>query len=153
MIANCHPDKKHKARGLCYACYRKWHQVEYREYYRQKSAESRLTEYRKTYHREYRQKNRRHLALTLRKWRLENPGKNKYYVNKRRAMQVNATPKWADTPAMQLFYENCPGGYHVDHIYPLNSDWVCGLHTLENLQYLPASENAAKGNRRHITQV
>ena len=50
--------------------------------------------------------------------------------------------------AIKQFYEGCPQGMNVDHIYPLKSDWVCGLHTLENLQYLTALENSAKGNRR-----
>ena len=38
----------------------------------------------------------------------------------------------------------------VDHIYPIVSDEVCGLHTLENLQYLTKYDNASKGNRMPI---
>lgn len=60
---------------------------------------------------------------------------------------MQAIPKWADMLAIKKFYDNCPDGYHVDHIIPLAGKDVCGLHTLNNLQYLPAKENLKKGNR------
>lgn len=37
--------------------------------------------------------------------------------------------------------------WHVDHIVPLQSELVQGLHCGYNLQLLPASHNIAKGNR------
>lgn len=55
-------------------------------------------------------------------------------------------PSWADTQAITDFYKNCPEGYHVDHIIPLKGKYVCGLHVLYNLQYLPAAENLTKSN-------
>lgn len=58
-----------------------------------------------------------------------------------------ATPPWADLAAIKEFYKNCPEGYQVDHIIPLCGKDVCGLHVLENLQYLTARENMAKGNK------
>lgn len=66
---------------------------------------------------------------------------------KRRAAKRQATPAWACQDAIKALYEQCPIGYHVDHIYPLTSDWVCGLHVLENLQVIPEQENLSKGNR------
>jgi hypothetical protein len=57
------------------------------------------------------------------------------------------TPSWADLVAIRAFYEACPPGHEVDHIYPLNGKLVSGLHVLENLQYLPWRENRSKGNR------
>ena len=60
---------------------------------------------------------------------------------------MDATPEWADLKKIKEIYFNRPDGYHVDHIIPLQSEIVCGLHVPENLQYLPAYTNRAKGNK------
>ena len=66
---------------------------------------------------------------------------------KRRAATLQRTPAWADLKAIKQFYLNCPKGYHVDHIVPLQGVNISGLHVLNNLQYLTKSENSSKGNR------
>lgn len=48
---------------------------------------------------------------------------------------------------VQNFYLNCPEGYEVDHIIPINHKNVSGLNVLANLQYLPKSENSSKKNK------
>jgi hypothetical protein len=67
--------------------------------------------------------------------------------SKRRAAKLNACPKWADTTKLNRVYTECPKGYTVDHIVPLQSKIVCGLHVHWNLQYLLPSDNFRKGNR------
>lgn len=64
----------------------------------------------------------------------------KFYVAER-------TPEWSDLDAIAIIYNNCPKGFHVDHILPLRGKLVSGLHVPENLQYLSASCNLQKGNR------
>ena len=68
-------------------------------------------------------------------------------TNKRRASRLQRTPAWADLEAIKQFYLNCPEGYHVDHDVPLQGVNVSGLHVLNNLVYLTASDNVKKGNK------
>lgn len=93
-----------------------------------------------------------------RKWRQANPDAVRFHANKRRTRKINATPGWSDTEWEQFFIkeiyhlakirEEVTGHlYHVDHIVPLKSDLVCGLHCSSNLQLLPAAENISKSNR------
>lgn len=57
------------------------------------------------------------------------------------------TPAWSEKYSIQEFYNNCPEGYHVDHIIPLRGKLVSGLHVMSNLQYLSSEENLRKGNK------
>jgi len=66
--------------------------------------------------------------------------------NIRRVQKVSATVAWANLNTIKDFYNNCPEGYVVDHIIPLQGKYVCGLHVLNNLQYLLAAENNIKSN-------
>lgn len=64
-----------------------------------------------------------------------------------RASKLDRTPIWADLEKIKTIYKNCPKGYHVDHIIPLQGDIVSGLHVESNLQYLLAKDNLEKSNK------
>ncbi|MBA4707528.1 hypothetical protein [Aquitalea aquatica] len=68
------------------------------------------------------------------------------YSEKRRKATIIATPAWANIESIKQIYQNCPSGFHVDHIIPLLGKTVCGLHVESNLQYLPAKENLIKAS-------
>lgn len=100
----------------------------------------------------YKNKNRYQLDLdNNRKIRREHYYNNKdMYVAasaKRRAALINAIPPWADLEKIKEIYKNCPEGYQVDHIYPLQNPTICGLHVENNLQYLTEAENKSKSNK------
>jgi hypothetical protein len=95
-------------------------------------------------------KNKDKIKIKNRKHRLANLQKYAAKEAKRRACKLQQTPKWADIKAIEQFYLNCPKGYHVDHIIPLQGKNVRGLHVLENLQYLPAKENISKKNKFEV---
>lgn len=80
-------------------------------------------------------------------WQKRYPGKINAKNTKRRLSKIQRVPKWADLKAIKQFYNNCPNGYEVDHIYPLQGKTVSGLHVIQNLQYLPIKSNRSKGNK------
>jgi hypothetical protein len=86
----------------------------------------------KDYHREY-------LAINRESFNFNNA--------KRRAAKIKAIPSWASLEEIAKLYSQRKVDEHVDHIYPLQSSWVCGLHVKENLQILSADENLSKSNK------
>jgi hypothetical protein len=66
---------------------------------------------------------------------------------------VLATPEWRDRQAIANFYVEAArltavtGVLHeVDHIYPIQSEFGCGLHVHQNLQILDKHTNRSKKN-------
>jgi len=77
-----------------------------------------------------------------------NQGKNASYAAKHRAKQLKALPLWSDLASIEKLYADAAmSGQHVDHIYPLQGDTVCGLHVYGNLTLLSPLDNQKKGNR------
>lgn len=95
-----------------------------------------------------------------RNWKKRHPEKvTKDYVARKTGKQ-QATPQWNDNFKIRVTYRTaavltklmkCP--FHVDHIYPLRSKYMCGLHVHDNLQILPAAQNMSKSNRRWPGQL
>lgn len=86
-----------------------------------------------------------------RQQRLMYPWKHQMKKARRRAAKYNATPWWLtaeDLHSIELWYRLAVSlGEQVDHIVPLKSPIVCGLHVPWNLRVIPAGENLSKGNR------
>lgn len=89
-------------------------------------------------------------SIKSKKYRETHPEVFRFHTAKRRANLLQATPYWSNLTSIYAFYKACPAGYEVDHIVPLNSKIVCGLHVESNLQYLPIQENRSKSNRHII---
>lgn len=91
------------------------------------------------------------------KYKEANPDLYKALTSVRKRRHRNATPKWISTSqklAMRQLYlqamelTNLTGErYVVDHIIPLISDEVCGLHVPWNLRVITQEENLRKSNK------
>jgi hypothetical protein len=87
-------------------------------------------------------------------WAKRNPEKASLRAAQYRAKKIAAMPKWASQVEILKFYEkaksesiNTGVRHSVDHIVPLNSKIVCGLHCEFNLRVITFSENSSKQNR------
>ena len=95
----------------------------------------------------WRDKNREHLTAYHRTWRSQKAahrcGHWRYIL-----------PKWANEEKIAEIYKTArkmteqeKTKYEVDHIVPLISDYVCGLHVETNLEIITMTKNRSKGNR------
>lgn len=122
--------------------------------------------------REHYEKNKERLLAERRAWRIANPDKCKklkddwieknkdYYLARSANYQSirnracsKATPEWANKFFIKEIYHLARlrtkllgVEHHVDHIVPLQSPFVCGLHCEANLRVIPASVNRRKKN-------
>lgn len=106
------------------------------------------------WHAEYREKNREQLRITKAEWMRAHRDCSRACFAKWFATKLRACPAWVDAEAIKRIYREAhrltraTGVKHdVDHIVPLQSNIVCGLHVPWNLQILTRSENARKSNR------
>lgn len=126
--------ERHRQKGL-----------EWREKNRQKVAE---------YSKAYAAQNREIVKKAQARYRHAN--RDYYYAKtmERIARKKMAAPKWANEFFIEEAYRLAAlrtklTGYpwHVDHIVPLQSPIVCGLHVEHNLQVIPGKVNQSKSNR------
>ena len=110
-------------------------------------------EHYKAYRKQWAKENSKALVAKHLARKKANPAKNAaerrtYVATKKRAM-----PAWADKAHIQTIYEMARElslhlgiEFHVDHVIPLTSKVVCGLHVEHNLKIIPAEENQRKSN-------
>jgi len=115
-------------------------------------------------------KNREREISGMRAWKRENADKIREYMleywktdsfkarNRANATFRNkirkiATPSWADLKAIRAIYLECARisretgiPHEVDHIVPITSPYVCGLHCEANLRIITKEENRKKKN-------
>jgi hypothetical protein len=128
---------------------------------------SRIQAYRKAYAETNRERLRVKNALNKdrkREWQRQylkaNPGHSAAYVAKRHAAKLKRTPAWLtefDLLKIKCMYQlaamrNRESGYdwHVDHIIPLQGEFVSGLHVPNNLRVIPAVDNRRKSNLHEV---
>lgn len=98
--------------------------------------------------RKWRELNKDKMRRLIAAWGKRNPDKLRAKTRLRQAARIQAVPAWADIKVIAEIYKRAVQmRMHVDHIVPLRSKIVCGLHVANNLQLLTASENSVKGNR------
>mgnify|MGYP001617069862 FL=1 len=104
--------------------------------------------------RSYRIANLEKMRVLGREWHAQNTERDLAANARRRAAHAKATPMWANRFFIEEAYRLAELrtrvlGYpwHVDHIVPLRSPLVCGLHVENNLRVIPGIENSRKGNR------
>lgn len=125
----------------------------------QKSKEWKLANKAKTfeYDKQWQQQNKDKKSKNYKNWQVNNRAKVNSYNSYRRSLELQATPKWL-TASHKLHIEckyslaamlskNTDTQYHVDHVVPLKSKVVCGLHVPWNLAVISATENLRKSNK------
>lgn len=146
-------DTSHGFRRECNACLEAYRKIRLSEPTKREKERQRLREMRANQTPEQRRTyNDKCLAYYSR-----NKSEFNRRVRQRQAQLKQAIPKWANTEwekfLMQEIYhlsslrqEVLGVEMHVDHIVPLTSDLVCGLHWSGNIQIVSAEYNRSKSN-------
>lgn len=112
----------------------------------------------KNYMVEYREINKDRISEINKLWVENNKERVREYKNyinaQRRANKKCAFVKWANHKKIKDLYKKAREltlltgiPHHVDHIVPLCSPIVSGLHCEQNLRIIPYCENISKGNK------
>lgn len=117
-----------------------------REYSRKARAKNSFYYHEKT--KRWKEKNIQRVSEYRKTYAAKNKHKFAFYNSRRRTAKIMAFPNWADKDEIKSLYKKASIlGMQIDHIVPLKSKLVCGLHVENNLQLLPKYENLSKGNR------
>jgi hypothetical protein len=111
-------------------------------------------------HRKNRQKDLENHNARNREWNAANKPVKAALEGKRRAAQLQRTPKWLTESDISMIAAKYSLAamltretgiiHHVDHIIPLQGKKVSGLHVFSNLRVIPGEENVKKSNKYQI---
>jgi len=97
---------------------------------------------------------------TNRNWNAANKPVKAALEGKRRAAQLQRTPKWLTESELRMIEAKYSLAamltretgiiHHVDHILPLQGKKVSGLHVFSNLRVIPGTDNVKKSNSYQI---
>ena len=141
-------------------------ELEYKKQYRAKTVEQRKAYMQKWHsanaeaHTEYRKEYREANPTYFSTYAKENKSSVLANTRKYQASKLQRTPAWVDSEELWLIKEVYAlaelrtkmfgFSWHVDHIVPLQGTLVSGLHTIANLQVIPAKNNIAKANKYEV---
>ena len=106
----------------------------------------------------WRNKNLDQHKTTNKNWNINNKPVKAALECKRRAAQLQRTPKWdinsnliiAKYQLAAMFTRETGVPHHVDHIIPLQGKNVSGLHVFSNLRVIPGVDNVKKSNKYSV---
>jgi hypothetical protein len=111
-------------------------------------------EYNIKYRKNYYKNNREIIKENVRNWRLLNPDKHSKQSRLRNTRLERQIPGWYEEDLVKQIYikrdelnKLWGTNLQVDHIIPLVSYTVCGLHCWHNLQLLDKPLNGSKNNK------
>jgi hypothetical protein len=114
------------------------------------------------YKKDWQEKNREKQKANLKRWKKDNPDKILADFHKRRASQINATPKWYGEFDAFVMHEAALLSrrrsavtnvkWHIDHMIPLQSKTASGFHCAANIQVIPEALNVRKRNTMTFTK-
>lgn len=95
----------------------------------------------------HRMNNKSQVSEYMSLWRKNNRHIINFHISKYRASVRQATPGWFEKEKVELVYKKAfELGMSVDHVVPITSNVVCGLHCWANLQLLDQPLNSGKRN-------
>ena len=146
---NGHDSPRRTTSGECIQCRAvallKWRQAN----------PQKVSEHNKTQYKQY-ELNKEAWHNRNKKYTKANPDKVLSRVRQYQLAKRKCIPKWVGKEELFLIREvyalaalrtNMFGfSWHVDHIVPIRGKYVSGLHSIENLQVIPAVDNIKKSN-------
>jgi hypothetical protein len=108
----------------------------------------------KSCEKDYRERKKEAIREYQEQYRKTHVAEHTAAASKYKASKLKAVPAWFEKEAIEAMYKATTARsksegvkYHVDHIIPLQSKFVCGLHCLANFEIVLWNENLTKGNR------